>query len=248
MRAVLEIRHSEDSSKGWSKDGYEAIYHRGGFGHPDGFYRWLLSLLNAQPGRIFLDISCGVGTLPRLAAQADLKAHGVDFSQVALQIAYRESPQPDWVAGDAEHLPYADATFDYVTSIGSLEHYTHPEAGARELARILKADGRACVLLPNTFGLLGNVWHALRTGRTFEDGQPIQRYAARLEWQNLLEEGGLTVERTVQCEFAGPRRLADAGWYLTHPKDLVRLVLSPLVPLNLANYFVFLCSRTPDAA
>jgi SAM-dependent methyltransferase len=246
MKIALEIRHGEDSSASWSKGAYEEIYDRDGIRHPDGFYQWLLDLLRPEGGRLLLDISCGVGTLPRLAAQAGLRAHGVDFSEIALEAARRESAEPNWVTGDAEQLPYAEGAFDYVTSIGSLEHYVHPEAGAREIARVLKSDGSACVLLPNTFGLLGNVWHVLRTGRTFDDGQPIQRYAARLEWQDLLEAGGLTVERTVPCEVGGPRRLRDAGWYLTHPKGLVRLILGVLIPLNLANYFVYLCSKTED--
>jgi hypothetical protein len=101
-------------------------------------------------------------------------------------------------------------------------------------------------LLPNTFGLLGNVWTALRTGRTFDGGQPIQRYAAHREWQDLLEAGGLTITRTVKYERVWPRSLADVRWYLKHPKDLIRLLLSPFVPLNWANYFVYLGGKATD--
>lgn len=247
MKTVLEIRHKDDPSTRWSKSAYEEIYSTDEIRHLDSFYQWLLELLDIQPGHLLLDISCGVGALPRLAARAGLRAHGLDFSRVALQTAHREAPDLAWVVSDAEQLPYEDASFDYVTNIGSLEHYAHPEAGAREIARILKPEGRACILLPNTFGLLGNVWTALRTGRTFDDGQPIQRYAARLEWQDLLEACGLEVNRTVKYERARPRNLADARWYLTHPKDLVRLLLGPFVPLNWANYFVYLCSKVPNA-
>lgn len=247
MRAALEIRHKElRITTQWSKGVYEKIYTAAEIRHRDSFYRWLLDLLDIQPGRYLLDISCGVGSLPRLAAQMGVKAHGTDFSSVALHIARREAPGVNWVIADGEQLPYPDAYFDYVTHIGSLEHYLHPEAGAQEVARVLKPDGRACILLPNTFGLLGNVWTALRTGRTFDDGQPIQRYAARLEWQELLESSGLTVIRTVKYERVWPRNIADVRWYLRHPKDLIRLFLGPLVPLNLANYFVYLCRKAPD--
>lgn len=243
MKAVLEIRHTDGPSTRWSKDAYEEIYSADEIRHPDSFYRWLLGLLDAQPGSMFLDISCGVGSLSRLASQEGLNAHGVDFSEVALQIAHRDAPEVDWAAGDGELLPYADESFDYVTHIGSLEHYTRPAAGAREITRLLKPEGRACILLPNTFGLLGNVWTALRTGRTFDDGQPIQRYAARFEWQDLLETAGLDVIRTFKYESAPIYSLEDIRWYLTRPKNLIRLLLAPAIPLNWANYFVYLCGK-----
>lgn len=246
MKAVLEIRHTEDPSTSWSKDAYEEIYGADEIRHPDSFYQWLLGLLDAQPGRLLLDISCGVGSLPRLASQAGLTAHGVDLSEVALRVAHREAPEVEWVVGNGELLPYTDASFDYVTHIGSLEHYTCPAAGAHEITRLLKPDGRACVLLPNTFGLLGNVWTAFRTGRTFDDGQPIQRYAARLEWQDLLERAGLDVIRTFKYESAPLYSLEDMRWYLARPKSLLRLLLAPLIPLNWTNYFAYLCVKTPN--
>ena len=245
MKTVLEIRHSPDATTRWSKGVYEDIYSTTEIRHLDTFYQWMLDLLDVRPGHHLLDISCGVGSLPRLAAQAGLKAHGIDFSQVALRVAHLEAPAINLAVANGERLPYPDEWFDYVTHIGSLEHYEHPEMGAREITRVLKADGRSCVLLPNTFGLLGNVWTALRTGRTHDGGQPIQRYAARLEWQDLLESAGLTVIRTVKYERARPRNLADIRRYLAHPKDLVRLLLGPFVPLNWANYFVYLCRKAP---
>lgn len=243
MRIFLEIRHQDAFHS--SKEAYEHIYkyRKAEMRHSDSFYIWLLQLLDVQFGRSLLDVACGTGSLPRLASKMGLKAYGIDFSEAAIRIARKEAPYLNWVVADGERLPYPDESFDYVTSIGSLEHYLRPEAGVREIARVLKHTGRACILLPNTFGLLGNIWFALRTGRTFDDGQPIQRYAARYEWQDLLESGGLKVVRTVKYEREWPRNLADALGYIKYPKSLIRLLLSPLIPLNLANYFVFLCEK-----
>lgn len=244
MKSVFEIRHVEDVTVDWSKESYEDIYATNQIRHIVSFYQWLLDLLNTQPGKRLLDVSCGVGSLPQIAAkEKQLRAHGVDFSAVAVRLGQQESDEVCFTVGDAESLPYPDASFDYVTNIGSIEHYLHPELGVREMARILKPGGRACILLPNIFGILGNIWTALRTGRTFDDGQPLQRYAARLEWQELLEDGGLKVIRTVKYERVFPRNFEDVCWYFKHPKDLVRLFLSPLVPLNWANYFVYLCGK-----
>jgi SAM-dependent methyltransferase len=248
MKAVLEIRHTADASTPWSQKAYEERYTCDEIRHLDSMYRWLLDLLAPRPGCRLIDVSCGVGSLPRLAAEMGLEAYGADFSAVALAVAHREAPSVRLAVADGERLPYAGGSFDHVTHIGSLEHYVHPEAGAREIARLLKVGGRSCILLPNTFGLLGNVWAALRTGRTFDDGQPIQRYAARYEWQELLEGAGLRVVRTVKFDRARPRNRADARWYVRHPKSLVRLALGPLIPLNWANYFVFLCEKGEPVA
>ncbi len=47
--------------------------------------------------------------------------------------------------------------------------------------------------------------HAWHNGRTADDGQPIQRYAARYEWEDLLIKNGLFIERTVKYGLVWPR-------------------------------------------
>ena len=76
--------------------------------------------------------------------------------------------------------------------------------------------------------------------------QSHQIYGYRKVWQDLLEAGGLTITRTVKYERVWPRSLADVRWYLKHPKDLIRLLLGPFVPLNWANYFVYLGGKATD--
>jgi hypothetical protein len=73
------------------------------------------------------------------------------------------------------------------------------------------------------------------------DLQPLQRYAARTEWAMLLEECGLKIMRTIKYEREPPDSLVDCWWYIRHPRALVKLALTPCIPLNLANCFVFLC-------
>ena len=245
MRAVLEIRHTDDVAMDWSKGVYEKIYTHDAIQHMESFYLWLLDLLKPCRGKSLLDIACGIGDLPRLASEKlGLDCCGLDFSFEALRIGSQESQSVGYAVGDGERLPYPDSRFNYITSIGSLEHYIHPHLGVEEMTRVLKPDGRACVLLPNTFGIMGNVWTALRTGRTFDDGrQPIQRYAARFEWQELLEEGGFQIVKTLKYEGVKFRNLQDFYCYSKHPKDLVRVLLGPFVPLNWANYFVYVCKK-----
>ena len=146
--------------------------------------------------------------------------------------------------GSGERLPFADGCFDYVTSIGSLEHYVDPERGAAELARVLAPEGRAVVLLPNTFGLLWTVRDARHTGEVCDDGQPIQRYGTRKEWERMLERGGFRMERVVGFDIP-VRPQSFRGWLralLVHPIALARAVLIWLfMPVNLAGCLVYIC-------
>ena len=235
---MLEIRLKPNTTK----MEYEKIYHGTGICHSDSFYKWLLRLLAPTPGKMFLDVACGEGRLTYWACQGGLQAHGVDFSLTAIHQA-REKQRGHFMVGDGEALPYRSGIFDYITSIGSLEHYGDPRQGAREIARLLQPKGMALVLLPNTFGILNNVWTALRTGRPGIDNQPIQRYATAKEWEDLLQDAGLQVDKIFKYERECPTSAKDLGWYFRNPKNLVRLIVTPLVPVNWAGSFVFLCRK-----
>ncbi len=235
---MLEIRHVRGERN--LRSAYEQIYAGEGIRHTDSFYRWILGLLRPGPRGRFLDIACGQGRLVQLAADLGLEAHGLDLAAQAIKKGQGEH----LIVANGQRLPYPANSFRYLTNIGSLEHYVDPAAGIREMARVLDPEGIACILLPNTFSLLGNMLSAWHEGRTADDGQPIQRYAARYEWQDLLEAGGLRVLRTYKYECEPPRSWQDLKQkYLRHPKALIRLLLTPLIPLNLANSFVYICQK-----
>ncbi|MEM8531900.1 MAG: class I SAM-dependent methyltransferase [Chloroflexota bacterium] len=223
------------------RQAYDEIYNDEGIRHLDSFYLWLLELLQPMPGRRLLDVACGEGVLPNLGHKLHgLETHGVDLSHAALRIACDEG-QGAFFVSSGEYLPFADNSFDYVTCIGSLEHFDDMHMGITEIARLLRPNGLACILLPNTYGLLNNIYKALKTGMSTIDEQPLQRYAARAEWAMQLAAGGLQVIDTIKYEREIPRSLADSWWYVRHPRTLVKLALTPYIPLNLATCFVYLC-------
>ncbi len=205
--------------------------------------RWLLGLIHPRPGSTLLDVACGDGTLLTVARSVGLDCYGIDISDQAIGLARRTLGQGIVATSDGMAIPYPDDAFDYVTNIGSLEHYVDMERGAREMARVLKPGGLACILLPNIFGLTWSVWHAWRTGELADDEQqPIQRFGTRRAWQELLTHNGLKIQRIVGHEQTWPRTAAERRFYLTHPKEFLLLLLSPLIPLNLARCFVFFCT------
>jgi SAM-dependent methyltransferase len=238
---MLEIRHNNQSN---FRKAYDSLYENRSLQHRDSYYMWLLSLLPLDKGKKLLDISCGEGRLVEIASELGLRATGVDFSFTGIHDASQKTPQANWVVGDGQKLPFATNQFDYVTNIGSLEHYENPLLGSKEIARVLKPNGRACILLPNAFGLMGNIRYVKNNGEIFDDGQPLQRYATRQTWEFLLESGGLEIERIVPYgEVVRPRTLKDALWLIKRPLKFVRMLIAILTPLNLANHFVFICHK-----
>jgi ubiquinone/menaquinone biosynthesis C-methylase UbiE len=95
-----------------------------------------------------LDVACGTGRFLRFAAEAfpRLTLVGLDLSEAYLDEARMHvAPyRAEFRHGKAEALPFADESFDLVTSI-YLFHEVPPQVRrdiAREFARVLKPGGR----------------------------------------------------------------------------------------------------------
>jgi len=207
------------------------------------FYLWIFSFLSPRPGSKFLDISCGRGSLLRLAQRRGLAVYGVDLSDKAVRRANDMLGARRVVVADAEHLPFGDDEFQYVTNIGSIEHYLHPEQGVAEIVRVLDPAGIACILLPNSYSLLENIWTVWRTGDVGDQRQPMERYATRAQWERLLTDQGLIIYKTGRYNMPVPHVFSDWGWYLRRPRRLLWLLAAGFVPFNLSGCFVFLCKK-----
>lgn len=89
----------------------------------------------------FLDIGCGTGNLLRLARERFSLAVGLDIGDRLLAKVQNEFPDCRFVAGDAEGLPFADASFDCVSCHAVLHHlYDHKRLLA-ECHRTLRKGG-----------------------------------------------------------------------------------------------------------
>ncbi len=240
---MIEIHRSEVATSSESRSSYDKLYREQGIRQLESFYLWILRLLPIKPGAHLLDVSCGEGRLLHHALRSGLIAYGLDLSYSAVETTVENIGNGTAVVGDGESLPFPDEHFDFVTSIGSLEHYLQPELGMQEIARVLKRTGFACILLPNSFGLLWNVYWVLRTGSVYVDDQPIQRYATLNQWKDLLEANGLKVLAIHKYDNLLPRTWGDLWRYLKRPRKLLVTLLSWAIPTNLASCHVFICAR-----
>ena len=239
----FEIRLNENKSLGDSRQAYNDIYGDDDISQTESFYIWISKIINLQKDESFLDVSCGRAQIVHRLEDQGKFVSGIDLSHVALKSGKMQQASLPLCTANSQILPFQSNSFDVVSNIGSIEHYHDMPMAIREMARVLKPSGRAIILVPNSFSLLHNVLSAYNSGRTVVDDQPIQRYAARAEWQDILNENGLEVTNVNRYEIEFPRTGTDWAAYFKSPKKLVRLLVRPLVPLNLSFCFIFTCRK-----
>src|SRR5436853_476147 len=67
---------------------------------------------------------------------------GLDFSEEMIAIAKKKFPRIEFREGDAQNLPFPDASVDRVVANFSLLHLAKPERACAEACRVLKNGGR----------------------------------------------------------------------------------------------------------
>jgi ubiquinone/menaquinone biosynthesis C-methylase UbiE len=209
----------------------------------DALYRWILGKLRPRPGTRLLDVACGMGLLLRYAREWGVRTYGIDISRKATERSRAESPESEVFVANGETLPFPDGYFDYITNLGSLEHFINPRQGLAEMKRILKDDGTAAIYLPNSYYLVDILWTVMRTGYSVSHRQVLERFATYNEWGDFLKENGLEVIKGYGYNHRFPRTLADWKWLRRHPKRIFLALAAPFVPFHLSYHFLYLCKK-----
>lgn len=99
-----------------------------------------------------LDLCCGTGdmafALYRQRKGSRAAITGVDFAREMLRRAEQKGRGKPvrWVEADALHMPFADQTFDLVTSAFGFRNLADYDAGLREIVRVLRPNGELGIL------------------------------------------------------------------------------------------------------
>jgi ubiquinone/menaquinone biosynthesis C-methylase UbiE len=177
-------------------------------------YPWYRAAFNGIQGHLkgdLLELGCGRGQFALWLASAvsDLRVTGVDFSTSAITIARKKitsgSRAVRFVAGDAQCVPFADNTFDWIVSCECLEHLPEPQRMAAEMFRVLKPGGGFCLTTENYLNGMLLAWlHCYLTGRPFNSGtgvQPLEQFFVSPQVKGYLKRAGLVVERTESTHY-----------------------------------------------
>lgn len=132
----------------------------------------------AGPGSLALDLGCGEQVHKEVCELAGFEYVGLDYGNPKAMIL-----------GDAQALPFADASFDFVLTVAVLEHVRYPLLMMKEACRVLKPGGR----LVGTVSFLEpfhqqsyhhhswmGAWHALAFA-----GFEVERIAPSGGWSGL---------------------------------------------------------------
>jgi demethylmenaquinone methyltransferase / 2-methoxy-6-polyprenyl-1,4-benzoquinol methylase len=113
------------------------------FGQDPRWRRFLVSRVGAGPSDTVLDVATGTGAVAaELIARTGSTVVGLDQSPEMLAEARRRLPADvELVEGEADHLPFPDASFDALTFTYLMRYVDDPGATLRELARVVSPGG-----------------------------------------------------------------------------------------------------------
>ncbi len=182
----------------------------------------------------FLDIGCGAGAALSFCHEQGLRCFGFDISHRAISLSrLRAKTGITTLVANGESLPFGAQSFDIVSSLGSIEHFSSLGRGLEEINRVTKRGGQVLLVVPNSYWML-NKLHLYKGTE-----QPREMLATIGQWARLFRAYGLTIEK-IRKDF-GPRVLKNR-----RPIGLVKrlmLKITIALPLSLAYQFIFSCRK-----
>ena len=182
-------------------------------------------------GKKILDTGCGTGYGSRHLAEAAQCVVGIDNDRAA--IAYAKSKfsasNTQYFVADCQCLPFADGTFDVVTSFELIEHLPDARAHLAEVRRVLRPGGVLVVSTPNH-----DVYAEHRGGE-------LNPFHVQ-EW-NFAQFASLLKEHFKEVEFLGENHVASVAILSQEPGEPIPTALQGEIPPKSSDYFVCVCSQ-----
>lgn len=123
-----------------------------------------IARLELGAGERVLDVACGTGNLAIPAARTGASVTGIDIApnlvSQAKARAAAESLTVGFDVGDAEQLPYENASFDASVTMFGAMFAARPERAAAELLRVTRSGGRIAMANWTPTGFIGQMLKA----------------------------------------------------------------------------------------
>jgi SAM-dependent methyltransferase len=121
--------------------------------------------LEIAPGARLLDVGCGSGQLALMASRDGFDTTGVDIAENLIERAREraaaESLNARFEVGDAEALPFPDASFDVVVSLIGAMFAPRPELVAQEMLRVCIPGGTIAMGNWTASGFVGKMFKTI---------------------------------------------------------------------------------------
>ncbi len=132
---------------------YDFLNHLLSMGIDKGWRRKIIRMMKPHRPRTVLDVATGTGDLAVLEAREleDVRVTGFDLSQGMLNVAAEKVRKlgldnVELIRGDAEHMPFADNSFDAITVAFGVRNFENLQKGLAEMLRVLRPGGYVYIL------------------------------------------------------------------------------------------------------
>lgn len=126
----------------------------------------LVAACEIRPGHVVLDVAAGTGNAAIPAALTGARVVASDLTPELLAVGERLAAERgarlDWEQGDAERLPYPDASFDAVLSCVGVMFAPHHQRAADELVRVCRPGGAIGLASWTPAGFVGRMFAAMK--------------------------------------------------------------------------------------
>jgi SAM-dependent methyltransferase len=196
----------------------------------------LVERLGPVSGMEMLDVATGAGNVAIPAAKAGATVTGLDLTPELLDVARSrardEGVEIQFVEGDAEALPFADASFDRVSSCFGVMFAPRQQQAAAELLRVTRPGGMIAVAAWTPEGLIGKMF---RLNSSFMPAPPPEllppvKWGEEDHVRSLLGGPGVELEcerREVVFEHDSTAAIIDEDERLLGPAILAKAALEP---------------------
>lgn len=207
-----------------NKDAVKAFFTRNAGAYAESYRRpttdlaRLVELLQPLPHWRVIDVAAGTGRVTAALAPLVREVVAVDLTpamgtEFANTVRKSRLANVSFQVGDAEHLPFGDASADLVTCARAAHHFSDVGQAVWEMARVLRPGGR--------LGLIDMTTPDDPGGATFLNALEISRDLSHVralgpqEWRSLLDAAGLVIEASEVQEEELPLR----EWLSPIPPD-----------------------------
>jgi SAM-dependent methyltransferase len=177
----------------------------------------VLDAARVAPGTRLLDVASGPGFVAAAAAARGADVVGLDFASAMVAEARARYPGLTFREGDAEALPFAEASFAAVVMSFGMLHLARPDQAIAEAHRVLQPGGRYAFTVwagPDQavgFGMTLRAIEALGNPHVpLPEGPPFFRFSDAGETRRTLEAAGFSNVEVQQLALTWRLPSADA--------------------------------------